>query len=87
MSGEVVSTQRQAETFLTQTLPNLIDTGARVSNNNTNTTSLSLGNIIINGNANQETVSSLKNLQKEIAENIFSKINSQFRKTGIKVSY
>lgn len=87
MSGEVVSTQRQAETFLTQTLPNLIDTGTRVSNNNTNTTSLSLGNIIINGNANQETVSSLKNLQKEIAENIFSKINSQFRKTGIKVSY
>lgn len=87
MSGEVVSTQRQAETFLTQTLPNLIDTGTRVSNNNTNTTSLSLGNIIINGNANQETVSSLKNLQKEIADNIFSKINSQFRKTGIKVSY
>lgn len=87
MSGEVVSTQRQAETFLTQTLPNLIDTGTKVSTNNTTTTSLSLGNIIVNGNANQETVNNLKNLQKEIAENIFSKINSQFRKTGIKVSY
>lgn len=78
MSGEVVSTQKQAETFLSKTLPNLIGTGTKIINNNPATsTSFSLGDMIINGNADMQTVNSLRKLKDEITNAIFSKVNSQ----------
>ena len=85
MGGEVVSTEKQAETFLSKTLPNLIGTGARVANNNS--VSLTVGDMVINGNANQETVSALKNFKDQIVDSIFSRINAELKKKGIKVAY
>lgn len=77
MSGEVVSTQKQAETFLNKTLPNLVQAGNRISTSTNNNSSFSLGGITINGNADSNTVSQLKNLQKNIGDIIFKIINDQ----------
>lgn len=80
MSGEVVSTQKQAETFLNKTLPNLIDTGTRIVNNKSaSNTSFTLGDLIVNGNADSNTVNNLRRLKDEIADAIFSKINSSLQ--------
>lgn len=85
MGGEVVSTEKQAETFLSKTLPNLIGTGTRVANNSN--VSFTLGDMVINGNADQSTVNSLNNLKNQIVDSIFNRINAQLRKTGVKLAY
>ena len=77
MSGEVVSTQKQAEMFLTKTIPNLVGAGTRIVNKSNASTSFTLGDMIINGNADSSTVNALRKLKDEIAEAIFGKINSQ----------
>ena len=85
MAGEVVTTQTQAEKFLGDTLPKLITAGQNVFTPKFSQNPLTVGDIVVNGNATQETVNQLRDIQNTIAENIFKKINTRSRNRGLGV--
>ena len=85
MAGEVVTTQTQAEKFLGDTLPKLITAGQNVFAPKFSQNPLTVGDIVVNGNATQETVNQLRDIQNTIAENIFKKINTRSRNRGLGV--
>lgn len=85
MAGEVVTTANQAEKFLGETLPKLITAGQNVFAPKYSQNPLTVGDIIVNGNATQETVNQLRTIQNTIAENIFKRINTRSRNKGLGV--
>lgn len=85
MAGEVVTTANQAEKFLGETLPKLITAGQNVFAPKFSQNPLTVGDIIVNGNATQETVNQLRTIQNTIAENIFKRINTRSRNKGLGV--
>lgn len=74
LAGEVVVTQDQASAFMNSTLPKLAN--ANVTNNNAAPT-ITIGDINIAGNADSNTVSQLKEVQKQIVDDVFKTINSR----------
>ena len=85
MAGEVVTTANQAEKFLGETLPKLITAGQNVFAPKFSQNPLTVGDIVVNGNATQETVNQLRTIQNTIAENIFKRINTRSRNKGLGV--
>jgi hypothetical protein len=85
MAGEVVTTANQAEKFLGETLPKLITAGQNVFAPKYSQNPLTVGDIVVNGNATQETVNQLRTIQNTIAENIFKRINTRSRNKGLGV--
>lgn len=83
MTGEVVVTPEQANTFIGSTLPKMI-TANSITNNSAPT--VSIGDINIAGDATESTVTKIKQAQKEIVDNVFKVINNQRRLyTGINI--
>lgn len=83
MTGEVVVTPEQANTFIGSTLPKMI-TASSITNNSAPT--VSIGDINIAGDATESTVTKIKQAQKEIVDNVFKVINNQRRLyTGINI--
>lgn len=77
LNGEVVVTEGQARNFMANTLPKL--SGQMVTNNNTSSVSpvIQMGDIIIQGNADNNTVVQLKKVQQSIVDDVFQMINKQ----------
>lgn len=83
MAGEIVVTEKQAENFMSHTLPKL-------SSNNTITNikdtpqgiNIDIGDTIIEGNADENTINQIKQLQKQWSNDIFKQINKSVKTNG-----
>ena len=83
MAGEIVVTEKQAENFMSHTLPKL-------SANNTITNiketpqgiNIDIGDTIIEGNADENTINQIKQLQKQWSNDIFKQINKSVKTNG-----
>lgn len=76
LSGELVTNDMQAETFMTKTLPKLTENS--ITNNNASLSPvINMGDIYIQGNADSNTVAQLKAERKSIVNDIFGVINKQ----------
>lgn len=77
LSGEVVVTENQARNFMQNTLPKLATT--TTTNNASIAPVINMGDIVINGNADQTAIDKIKSIQNSIVEDVFSKINNSTR--------
>lgn len=76
LSGELVTNDMQAETFMTKTLPKLTENS--ITNNNASLSPVvNMGDIYIQGNADSNTVAQLKAEHKSIVNDVFDVINRQ----------
>ena len=76
LSGELVTNDMQAETFMTKTLPKLTENS--ITNNNASLSPVvNMGDIYIQGNADSNTVAQLKAERKSIVNDVFDVINRQ----------
>lgn len=81
LTGEVVSTQSQAENFVSKTLPNLFQGAIKLSNNVQQSPNVSI-NINVEGNADDTTINKLKSTIQNVVKDTFSEINGSKRRFG-----
>jgi len=81
LTGEVVSTQSQAENFVSKTLPNLFQGAIKLSNNIQQSPNVSI-NINVEGNADDTTINKLKSTIQNVVKDTFSEINGSKRRFG-----
>ena len=82
LNGEVVSTENQAEMFVSKTLPNLFNGAINLSNNNSPQSPPVNININVEGNADETTINKLKSVIKGVVKDTFGEINNSKRKFG-----
>lgn len=81
LTGEVVSTQNQAETFISKTLPNLFKGVIKLSNDAQPNQNVNI-NINVEGNADDTTINKLKTAIKGVVIDTFGEINKSKRRYG-----
>ena len=81
LTGEVVSTQNQAETFISRTLPNLFKGVIKLSNDAQPNQNVNI-NINVEGNADDTTINKLKTAIKGVVIDTFGEINKSKRRYG-----
>lgn len=74
LSGEVVVTQQQTDNFLKKTLPQIATSGVA---NNQFAPVINMGDIIINGDADNNAINKLKAIQKDITNSVLKAVNNQ----------
>lgn len=76
LKGEVVATEGQARQFMEKTLPKL--SGNSITNNNSSLAPvINMGDIVINGNADNNAIDKLKAIQKDITNSVLKAVNTQ----------
>lgn len=76
LKGEVVATEGQARQFMEKTLPKL--SGNSITNNNSSLAPvINMGDIVINGDADNNAINKLKVMQKDITDSVLKAVNTQ----------
>lgn len=76
LKGEVVATEGQARQFMEKTLPKL--SGNSITNNNSSLAPvINMGDIVINGDADNNAINKLKAIQKDITNSVLKAVNNQ----------